>query len=62
MRGETWTDRQFEAAQAAAPYIHPKLAAAVVTHRDELADIGTEDLRAIIALARACKSNGTRVV
>ena len=49
MRGDgTITDQQFEAAVAAAPYVHPKLAAVAVHDKKQVSELSDDELRAII--------------
>jgi hypothetical protein len=55
MRGgpeaEDVTERQYRAAVDAMPYVHARLASAVVTHRDGLDDLNVDDLRSLLAAA-----------
>lgn len=52
MRGDTEiTKLQFDAAIAAAPYVHARLSSATVTHRDPLDSLTDDELRAFIAHA-----------
>ncbi len=39
-----------EQAERCAPYVHPRLAAATVTHRDALDDLSVDQLRALLAV------------
>src|SRR4051794_18939696 len=61
MRGDPdITDRQFQAAQAAAPYVHARLSSATITHKDPLDGLTTDELRSLIAeLAHARANAGT---
>ena len=49
--GRKISDRQFAAACAAAPFVHPKLAATVVTHRDALSSMTDDQLTILLAAA-----------
>lgn len=43
-------DAAAEQAEKCAPYLHPRLAAATVTHRDALDDLSVDQLRALLAI------------
>jgi hypothetical protein len=55
MRGdETITERQFSAAQAAAPYVHPRLAATTLDAKVSVLDgLGLDEQRALAAALAA---------
>jgi hypothetical protein len=52
MRGTTEiTDRQFNAACAAAPYVHSRLTSATIEHRDAISELTIEQLRSFVDAA-----------
>ena len=52
MRGENkYTQRQYQAAIDAAPYMHSRLSSTTVTHRDALDELALDELRAFLAMA-----------
>lgn len=52
LRARRWAEAQ-QSAALAAPYMHPRLAAATVTVRPRLVDMSDDELRAFIAEAEA---------
>lgn len=59
---ETPAAMKFEAAKAAAPYVHPRLSQvdSTVTHKQDVTDLSTRELDALIAAELASGEAGAR--